>query len=229
MEDNRWKERNSFLTLGIASTIQKYSTHAKRGLDIGCQNGQITSSIEKITGIEFSGIDPFLKDKIVFKNGIEIRKAWSHKIPFENNTFDVVIMTSVYEHIQPHLRFMSIKEIYRVLRPGGVFISQIPNMNFPIEPHSHLPLQQFLPRKLGQLYFEYFERFSKVPWINVNVNWFRVGINTLQKNAIDAGFVVREIRPFNYPKTVNSPFWRRFYFVFSAIPMGYVASFEKTN
>jgi SAM-dependent methyltransferase len=227
MVDILWAERNSFLSSQIALKIQEFSNRAKLGLDVGCSTGEIASNIKKITGVEFCGIEPFLSEKVIIKNGIEIRKAWAHGIPFDNDTFDVVVMTSVYEHIQPHERFLSIQEIYRVLKPGGIFISQIPNMNFPIEPHSHLPLQQFLPRKLGAWYFEHFERFSSVAWKNEDVNWYRVGTGALQKNATNAGFLVLEIKQFNYPKEATSPFWRRFYFVSSAIPIGYILSFEK--
>lgn len=47
-----------------------------------------------------------------------------HQIPFEDNHFDVVLCNHVLEHVQDDLR--ALKEIQRVLRPGGWAILQIP-------------------------------------------------------------------------------------------------------
>jgi len=45
-------------------------------------------------------------------------------LPFENNTFDVVFCNHVLEHIEDDKKAMS--ELYRVLKPGGMGIFQIP-------------------------------------------------------------------------------------------------------
>ena len=47
-----------------------------------------------------------------------------HKIPFEDNHFDVVLCNHVLEHVQDDL--LALAEIKRVLRPGGWAILQIP-------------------------------------------------------------------------------------------------------
>ena len=46
------------------------------------------------------------------------------KIPYEDNSFDVIICNHVLEHIQNDRQAMS--ELYRVLRPGGWSILQVP-------------------------------------------------------------------------------------------------------
>lgn len=50
-----------------------------------------------------------------------------HQIPFEANTFDVVLCNHVLEHVQDDIKAMS--EIHRVLKPGGFAILQIPFFN----------------------------------------------------------------------------------------------------
>jgi SAM-dependent methyltransferase len=47
-----------------------------------------------------------------------------HKIPFEANTFDVVLCNHVLEHVDDDLQAM--REIHRVLKPGGFSILQVP-------------------------------------------------------------------------------------------------------
>ncbi|MEO1654525.1 MAG: class I SAM-dependent methyltransferase, partial [Bacteroidota bacterium] len=47
-------------------------------------------------------------------------------IPFEDNTFDVVFCNHVMEHVDSDLEAM--REIHRVLKPGGWAIMQVPMM-----------------------------------------------------------------------------------------------------
>lgn len=47
-----------------------------------------------------------------------------HAIPFEANTFDVVLCNHVLEHVNSDIKAMS--EISRVLKPGGFAILQVP-------------------------------------------------------------------------------------------------------
>lgn len=47
-----------------------------------------------------------------------------HAMPFENNRFDIVLCNHVLEHVQDDLQ--ALREIHRVLRPGGFTILQVP-------------------------------------------------------------------------------------------------------
>ena len=49
-----------------------------------------------------------------------------HKIPFEDNTFDAAMCNHVLEHVEDDI--LAIKEIRRVLKPGGWAILQVPFM-----------------------------------------------------------------------------------------------------
>lgn len=48
----------------------------------------------------------------------------AHAIPYRDNTFDVVIANHILEHVQDDTRVMA--EMYRVMKPGGFGIFQVP-------------------------------------------------------------------------------------------------------
>ncbi|RFM26643.1 class I SAM-dependent methyltransferase [Deminuibacter soli] len=50
----------------------------------------------------------------------------AHNIPFKENTFDLVIAQAVLEHVLDP--FLCVKEIYRVLKPGGQVYAETPFM-----------------------------------------------------------------------------------------------------
>ena len=57
--------------------------------------------------------------------GVEFRQAVVPPLPFGDATFDCVISFQVIEHIEKDREF--VREIHRVLRPGGRFIVTTPN------------------------------------------------------------------------------------------------------
>lgn len=50
-----------------------------------------------------------------------------HQIPFPENQFDVILCNHVLEHVRDDIQAM--REMYRVLKPGGFVILQIPFFN----------------------------------------------------------------------------------------------------
>ena len=93
-------------------------------LDIGCADGTTTKQIKNsFPKLNVTGIDLY-KNAINFAKkspkGVTFIKADAHKLPFKNNTFDFVTAIEVLEHM--HDSEKVVKEISRVLRPGGSFI-----------------------------------------------------------------------------------------------------------
>jgi len=51
----------------------------------------------------------------------------TEKFPFKNNTFDVVLMMEVFEHLGVN-PIHALKEVRRVLKPKGIFVITTPNI-----------------------------------------------------------------------------------------------------
>jgi len=102
-------------------------TQGQHILDTGCGTGYTACLLAKICQVDVVAVDIRSKvleeaKKRIAKEGVGDRvktiKADAHELPFPSNTFDVVIAESV-------LAFCDKKkvssEIYRVLKPSGVF------------------------------------------------------------------------------------------------------------
>jgi SAM-dependent methyltransferase len=116
----------------------------------------------------------------------------AHAIPFSDESFDCVVLANVYEHIEPDLRDASLREIRRVLAPGGILVGQLPNPYFPIESHSRLPFMGWLPYRAQLFYW----RLSPVPWDH---DFYVVTVRDLRRRAERMGFETLLVRKFNYP------------------------------
>ncbi len=78
-------------------------------LDVGCGNGIFTYSLSKLGNV--SGID--LSRKMLSRNPIRnLVEATSEKLPFENNSFDLVFEANLLHHVLSPSR--TIKEMNRV-------------------------------------------------------------------------------------------------------------------
>ncbi len=93
-------------------------------LDVGCFPYHLGAAMEKV-GLDVYGIssqhEPLRRAKIKTCN-IE-----TDKFPFKDNFFDIVIFTEVLEHL-PQAPLHTLKEIYRVLTPGGHVLITTPNI-----------------------------------------------------------------------------------------------------
>ena len=86
-------------------------------LDIGCGNGKNMTYRQdlQLYGLEHS---QSLTD-ICIQKGLNVVQGDARNIPFEDNTFDAIIMIAVIHHINPVEHNIVLNEIKRVLKPNS--------------------------------------------------------------------------------------------------------------
>jgi tRNA (uracil-5-)-methyltransferase TRM9 len=124
----------------IASSWYNYKHHSRyqtelealarrwgRGkiLNVGCAHGAdfvpFKESFE-LYGVDYSSEMLKLAEKYAVKNQfkVNLQEADARNLPYPNDFFDFAIAVAVYHHIEDKDgRIQGLKELYRVLKPGG--------------------------------------------------------------------------------------------------------------
>jgi len=117
-------------------------------LDVGHGNGAI-SNYYHTKGLDVTGIEvvPAFVEKATQKYpGVKFSLYDGKSIPFEESTFDSIILNDVLEHISYEDIESVLSEVRRVLTPDGVVYISVMNRWQLIEPHTLVPLLTWLPR-----------------------------------------------------------------------------------
>lgn len=133
--------------------IELGNTKTKNCLDVGCSSGIITNylakNFKKIIGVD-------VDTAAVAKSSGNCMVYDGKKLPFANNSFDVVICNQVFGYA-PDSKNLA-QEIYRVLKPGGKCLLSLRNKYSLIEGQSGLPLIHFLPNSVAKAIATLFSR-----------------------------------------------------------------------
>ena len=177
----------------------------KRGslADIGCGNGQSLNIIKKL-GWETWGIDPDPKAVEVAKStGAKVFQSSLPDTGLPSDYFDVVILNHVIEHL--HDPIASFKEVYRILKPGGMIWVATPNLKSEglrtfhsnwrgLEPPRHLVL--FTPEslKLSCIKTGFNDVSLKPCHVSVYKESYCISLNLKPFNNVKAGKLPLKIR-----------------------------------
>lgn len=204
--------RSNVVAGRIGNLLSRLISDPVTGLDVGAGDGRVTARLQSsFPQIRFVALE---RDERFYGKGARagaLRSRWVQggcaRIPFKDNSFDVVTFLSVYEHLSVELRRSTLTEIRRILRPGGYLVGEIPNANFPIEIHSRLPLINFLPKKIAA---PYYRKFAPVPeeFRRNGIFWYRVTIRDAKKDVQEAGFTSFQSQGARYDPEILPPQWR---------------------
>lgn len=145
--------------LKIERTLKILSQYKKRQakvLDYGCGIGFNIYYCAKVFP-HVIGIDNDKPSVEIARNQLKKLKCNKRvlhydgkKLPFRQNSFDIVIASDVWEHAANPRNML--KEIYRILKLDGILFILTPNKLWPIETHYKLPLLSYLPTSIANWY-----------------------------------------------------------------------------
>ncbi len=95
-------------------------------LDVGAGNGELIDRVIREFPLKPHACD--YRDDLMTIEGVEVQVVDLNTgaLPYVDNSFDLVTCTEVIEHLE-HFR-AAMREICRVLRPGGIFVVSTPNV-----------------------------------------------------------------------------------------------------
>jgi len=123
-------------------------------LDIACGEG-FGSRYLKLKGAK-RVIGGDISDKAIecarnfyCEKGIEFMLMDAQRLPFRNNSYDVIVSLETIEHVRHSIEFL--KECFRVLRGGGIFICSTPNGQVTPKIKSPDHIKEFSPKEFKGL------------------------------------------------------------------------------
>ncbi len=93
-------------------------------LDVGCGVGRLLLRLRRKGFYDLTGIDPFVKDNIFYKNGVRIFKKYLEEC---EGQFDFIMLHHSLEHMPDPLS--SIKELHRLVKPKKYVLIRIPTVS----------------------------------------------------------------------------------------------------
>ena len=105
-------------------------------IDIGVGRGRFVVMLRALSDCRISGIDDFADatynyesiDRAMRPFGIEMTKGdIMEPFPFDDQTFDLAVCFNTFEHLPASPRKV-MREIYRILKPGGMCVIGMPNI-----------------------------------------------------------------------------------------------------
>lgn len=158
-ESNRIKKADTMIAI-LSEVYGQQQLKSLKLLDVGASTGIIDHYLSgffgQVTGIDIDeqaigfATQNFNAENLLFKLDDAM------KLSFEDNSFDLVVCSQVYEHV-PDADLM-FAEIYRVLKPGGVCYFAAGNRLDIHEHHYNLPFLSVIPRFLAHYYVRLFKK-----------------------------------------------------------------------
>lgn len=125
VEETHWWHigRRRIIRSFVREICAQFKDRRPRILDVGCGTGANLKMLSEFGDAEGVDISP---DALEFcqKRGLEVKLGAAEALPYQPGTFDVVTALDVVEHLDDDVA--GLREIHRVLRPGGRVLIFVP-------------------------------------------------------------------------------------------------------
>jgi SAM-dependent methyltransferase len=134
---NSYRERYRTMRPGWRSSgdqlealVRTHMTRDSRVLDLGCGRGGVIELFWRQVKMA-AGLDPDTASLAGHRApGMPVIRGVGEGLPFVSESFDLIVCLWVLEHLKEPLTTM--REVQRVLRPGGHFVFVTPNLSNPV-------------------------------------------------------------------------------------------------
>jgi 2-polyprenyl-3-methyl-5-hydroxy-6-metoxy-1,4-benzoquinol methylase len=141
-------------------------------LDASCSTGIMLADLAEhfasSTGIDIDVAAVTAAESRFAGRGIQFRVMDALQTTFSDSCFDVIVCNQMYEHVPDATILM--KEIFRLLKPGGVCYFGAANALRIIEPHYFLPFLSYLPKAISNIYLRMLGRGNQY-YENLQTYW----------------------------------------------------------
>lgn len=154
-----YKNYDKHLDTVYEETIMKNNKDIKI-LDIGVGTGNL-SKIFLENGYDITGLDQSREMLNVSKEkfpNLKLRLGEFLKIPFENNTFDSIVSTYAFHHLNEDEKILAIDEMLRVLKDDGEIV--IGDLMFENEEKKNELISEFTEQQKIEIEDEYFSNID---------------------------------------------------------------------
>ncbi|MES1178514.1 MAG: methyltransferase domain-containing protein [Myxococcales bacterium] len=107
---------------------RRYARELEVGYGAGAVQVALRSGVDELYGIDLDA-EPSIVHAVLKGRGCDatLAKGSVYELPYESEFFDLVVCFSVFEHLAEYKKALA--EVYRVLRPGGLFLLGMPSVN----------------------------------------------------------------------------------------------------
>jgi 2-polyprenyl-3-methyl-5-hydroxy-6-metoxy-1,4-benzoquinol methylase len=158
---------------GLWKRVRLISKHKPSGkwVDIGAGTGRVLQEAMRWNRWDLMGVEPvkIAADYIANKTGLFVFNGRLENFDSHNECFDIVTMWDVLEHFEDPIK--NLNKIKELLKPGGLFVFSIPNMNswdrklfkkywvgYDLPRHLHLYPDELLKNMLQEMGFKIVEK-----------------------------------------------------------------------
>ncbi|WP_025720497.1 glycosyltransferase [Paenibacillus sp. 1-18] len=167
-------------------SVLKQLVKGKTVLDAACGEGYgsylLANSAAKVVGIDIDSDTIEHARRVYPKDNLEYYIASIERMPFQDNSFDIIVSFETLEHVDEELQILFLKEVKRLLKDNGTFVVSTPNKKY------YSDLRDYTnPYHVKELYKDEFSNFLKDYFKYTNIVSQRFEVVSLMNNASSGG------------------------------------------